>query len=228
MEFSLSYTIQCALHMDTEMFVTSRRLQTHRVITDLQQNAFQSNYITQIQTKSLQKQFISTHISFAVPNKKIAIVSTLIQQIIAHIPRNTPIIPRLVDEMGFLDHRAMRPFHRRVVNLIVLPLRKRLRQKFGQLLQIVARHQADLTLRVARLIPFRIARRSIQDLEPIALLERQLLLVRRGERVQRYHDVEHILRHRVRVMSVVRVAFLMRIIRGKPAGRLATLTSPPT
>lgn len=56
----------------------------------------------------------------------------------------------------------------------------------SEFLQIVPGHEADMSARVPGAVPLGVGGRALDDLEPVSLLERQLLLVVRRERVQRH------------------------------------------
>lgn len=156
-------------------------------------------------------------------------MAMLIEQRVALRTRNTTVVPRLADEMRPIA--GIRP-PLEGISLTDLATRHsalavRLRQVLAELLEIIARHQTDLSLTVPRFVPFRIRRWTVEDLEAIALLERQLLIIVRRERIESHHDVEHVLGHRVRVERVVGVALFLGVVRREPAGLSAALTSPP-
>lgn len=59
----------------------------------------------------------------------------------------------------------------------------------GTDLKIVAWDEADLTMTAARLVPLRVGRRPVEDLESVAFLKRQFLVIGGGEGVQSDNNV---------------------------------------
>lgn len=59
----------------------------------------------------------------------------------------------------------------------------------GTDLEIVAWDEADLTMTAARLVPFGVRRRPVEDLESVAFLKRQFLVIGGGEGVQSHNNV---------------------------------------
>lgn len=79
-------------------------------------------------------------------------MAVLVEDVVAVVAGDGAVVPRLADEV--------RPVHQIVVarsldrlNALHPPLLVWLRQIFGQLLQVVARHQAYLALGISSLVP---------------------------------------------------------------------------
>lgn len=141
-------------------------------------------------------------------------MAMLIEQRVALRARNTTVIPRFADEMRPIAG-VRPPFER--IPLTDLATRHaalavRLRQVLAELLEIIPRHQSNLSLAVSRLVPLRIRWRTVEYLKTVALFERQLLIVVGRKRVEGHHDVEHVLGHRVRVQRVIGVALFLGVV----------------
>lgn len=194
--------------------------------------------------KRSNKLITTTHIRLRVAYQKVTIVSMRIQHRITLTSRDSAIVPTLATQhrpLGDLSvsvsisicrmrHNAL---HRRRAGIVDVGTRQwvrtsiwRIWEIFLQFLEIISWHETNLTLLIARLEPFRIGWRSIDDLKTIAFVECQLVVAVGCEWVEGDDDVEHILGHRISVRVVV-VVFFGRVVAGKPAGVDAALSSPP-
>lgn len=95
-------------------------------------------------------------------------------------------------------------------------------------LQIISRNKANLAMTITSLVPLRVCGWPIKDLQAVAFLKAQFLVIGRGKGVECHHNVQHILRHRVRVQGVIHISFFLGVVTGKPSRLRSALPSPPS